>query len=60
MIRAELARRLDQCSLLSVVEAEEGLVIEPGKAYIAAGGSHLVIQPAPGSAPAAGAVTFAR
>ena len=45
-----LARRLDQCSHLAVAEAEEGMLMEPGKAYLAAGGSHLVIQPA-GSAP---------
>ena len=39
-----LAQRLDHNSSLNVLEAQEGLVVEPGKAYLAAGGSHLVIQ----------------
>jgi two-component system, chemotaxis family, protein-glutamate methylesterase/glutaminase len=39
-----LARRLDQSSPLPVVEAEDGMPVEPGRAYLAAGGSHLVIQ----------------
>lgn len=40
-----LAQRLDHHSRLAIVEAQEGMLIEPGKAYLAAGGSHLVIQP---------------
>ncbi len=39
-----LAQRLDHGSSLNVMEAHEGLLVEPGKAYLAAGGSHLVIQ----------------
>ena len=40
-----LARRLDQSSKLAVVEAEEGMLLEAGRGYVAAGGSHLVLQP---------------
>jgi two-component system chemotaxis response regulator CheB len=39
-----LAQRLDHSSRLNVMEAQEGLTVKPGKAYLAAGGSHLVIQ----------------
>lgn len=39
-----LAQRLDNSSRLTILEAQEGLIVEPGKAYLAAGGSHLVIQ----------------
>jgi two-component system chemotaxis response regulator CheB len=39
-----LAQRLDNSSRLNVLEAQEGLPVEPGKAFLAAGGSHLVIQ----------------
>jgi len=44
-----LARRLDECSSLSVVEAEEGQKISAGCAYVAPAGRHLVVQGAPGS-----------
>lgn len=36
-----LARRLDKASPLRVVEAEEGIVLEPGIVVLARGGSHL-------------------
>ncbi len=47
-----LAHRLDQSSRLEVVEAQDGMPVEAGKAYLAAGGRHLVIQPQPGTADA--------
>lgn len=36
-----LADRLDQQSMLHVVEAADGMVLEPGTVYLAAGGHHL-------------------
>jgi len=48
-----LAHRLDQSSRLEVVEAQDGVPVEPGKAYLAVGGRHLVIQPQPQSLAAA-------
>jgi two-component system chemotaxis response regulator CheB len=39
-----LARRLDQNCPLSVVEAEEGMALEPGMVALAPGGSHLTVQ----------------
>ena len=36
-----LADRLDQQSLLNVVEAADGMVLAPGTVYLAAGGRHL-------------------
>lgn len=39
-----LAARLDKLSALRVVEAHEGLVLEPGLAVIAPGGLHLRIE----------------
>ncbi|MFE9274528.1 protein-glutamate methylesterase/protein-glutamine glutaminase [Paenibacillus glucanolyticus] len=36
-----LAQRLNSFSPLEVMEAEQGMVLEPGKAYIAPGGSHM-------------------
>lgn len=36
-----LAQRLNSFSQLEVMEAEQGMVLEPGKAYIAPGGSHM-------------------
>ncbi len=39
-----LARRLDQRSKLSVVEAQSGLVLEPGMAVVAKGGIHLRVE----------------
>jgi two-component system chemotaxis response regulator CheB len=38
---AQFAARLDACSLLHVREAEEGVHIQPGHAYIAPGDRHL-------------------
>jgi len=38
------ARRLDGVGPLSVKEAESGDRLEPGKAFVAPGGSHLVVQ----------------
>ena len=34
-----LAQRLNSFSQLEVMEAEQGMVLEPGKAYIAPGGA---------------------
>lgn len=39
-----LAESLDSLSSIKVVEAEEGMVLEKGKAYIAPGGIHMVIN----------------
>ncbi|GBG09614.1 chemotaxis response regulator protein-glutamate methylesterase [Paenibacillus agaridevorans] len=36
-----LAQRLDNFSQLTVVEAEQGMAVQPGKVYIAPGGYHL-------------------
>lgn len=38
------ARRLDQISVLSVVEAEDGALVEQGVVYIARGGMHFDLQ----------------
>lgn len=38
-----LASRLDQASKLSIVEAREGLVLEPGMVALAPGGQHVAI-----------------
>jgi len=38
------AKRLDSVSGLTVFEAEEGMDLKPGHAYIAPGGSHLVVK----------------
>ncbi len=43
-----LAERLDRISALHVVEASEGLVLEPGIVALARGGTHLRIEPAGG------------
>ena len=37
------ARRLDQCSAMTVVEAAEGMVVRPGHVFVAPGGRHLVV-----------------
>jgi two-component system chemotaxis response regulator CheB len=42
-----LAKRLDEQSALTVVEAEEGAPFHAGWAYIAPGGYHLVVQAGP-------------
>ena len=39
-----LAQRLQSCSHIRVEEARQGTPIEPGKAVVAAGGSHLVLK----------------
>ncbi|GIP33087.1 chemotaxis response regulator protein-glutamate methylesterase [Paenibacillus sp. J2TS4] len=39
-----LARRLDSSSEIKVVEAEEGMPVESGTAYIAPGGYHLLLN----------------
>lgn len=39
-----LARRLDSISAIRVVEASEGLALEPGLAVLAPGGMHLKLQ----------------
>ncbi len=39
-----LAKRLDTDSKIAVKEGEEGMVLEPGVAYIAPGGYHLFIR----------------
>lgn len=38
---AALAKRIDDAAALEVVEASEGLALQPGRAVIAQGGSHL-------------------
>ncbi|OZB97819.1 chemotaxis response regulator protein-glutamate methylesterase [Paenibacillus sp. XY044] len=43
-----LAQRLNTFSPLTVVEAEQGMALEPGFAYIAPGGYHTKIVPAHG------------
>ncbi|MNI57873.1 Chemotaxis response regulator protein-glutamate methylesterase of group 2 operon [compost metagenome] len=39
-----LAQRLDSLSSLNVVEAEEGMELQPGTAYIAPGGHHMNVN----------------
>lgn len=39
-----LAERLDKGSKISVVEAEPGMALEPGKAILASGGKHMVLE----------------
>jgi len=41
---AALAARLDDLSLLSVVEAADGMPVERGRVYIAPGGRHLRVE----------------
>ncbi|ETT53684.1 MULTISPECIES: chemotaxis response regulator protein-glutamate methylesterase [unclassified Paenibacillus] len=43
-----LAQRLNTFSALEVAEAEHGMVLRQGAAYIAPGGYHLTVVPAPG------------
>jgi two-component system chemotaxis response regulator CheB len=38
------AERLDQCSLLRVVEAEEGMPVVPGTVFVGQGGRHLKVR----------------
>ncbi|MFB4325001.1 MULTISPECIES: chemotaxis response regulator protein-glutamate methylesterase [Paenibacillus] len=45
-----LAQRLNSFSQLEVMEAEHGMVLEPGKAYIAPGGSHMRVHRSEGGA----------
>ncbi len=40
-----LAERLDRTCQISCVEAEPGMIAEPGCAYVAPGGFHLLIRP---------------
>lgn len=42
-----LARRLDEASAMSVVEASDGLELRPGVAVLARGGTHLLLQRRP-------------
>ncbi len=44
MFTAELARSLDRNAPLSVCEACDGQIIEPGRAYLAPGGQHMVVR----------------
>jgi two-component system chemotaxis response regulator CheB len=39
-----LAQRLSQCCAFPVRESSDGMVIEPGSCYIAAGGTHMTLQ----------------
>lgn len=39
-----LAERLNRISQIAVKEAEEGDVVEPGKAYVAPGGFHMTVK----------------
>jgi two-component system chemotaxis response regulator CheB len=41
MFTATLAARLHELSAVGVIEAAEGMVVEPGRAYVAPGGRHL-------------------
>lgn len=43
---ADLARRLDHQSELTVVEADDGLIMRPGLAVLARGGLHMTLAPA--------------
>lgn len=45
---ARLAKRIDNKSLISVVEAVDGLKLEPGVAYFAPGGRHLKVESSAG------------
>lgn len=38
------AKRLDSCSPIPVVEAEDGMRIQKGTVYVAPGGRHMVVQ----------------
>ena len=44
-----LARRLDECGALNILEAEEGQVILTGFGYVAPAGRHLTVQGVPGN-----------
>jgi two-component system chemotaxis response regulator CheB len=46
MFTGSFAQRLDSMSAISVKEAEQGEIIEPGVAYLAPGHSHLLIKKA--------------
>ncbi|MFA7323881.1 MAG: chemotaxis response regulator protein-glutamate methylesterase [Candidatus Nanopelagicales bacterium] len=39
-----LAERLDKTSAITVAEAQDGMIAEPGSAYVATGGHHLVLR----------------
>lgn len=44
-----LARRLSRASDVSVIEATDGMILEPARAYLAPYGSHMVLaEPSPG------------
>jgi two-component system chemotaxis response regulator CheB len=40
----QFAARMDACSALSVQEASDGALIQPGRAYIAPGDRHLLVE----------------
>ncbi len=44
LFTASLAERLDRDSKIHVVEAQEGMELEPGVMYLAPGGHHMVLQ----------------
>lgn len=44
LFTASLAERLDRDSKIRVVEAQEGMQLEPGTLYLAPGGKHLTLQ----------------
>ena len=46
-----LAERLNSLSPLTVVEAEEGMSLEPGRVFLAPGGRHLVLERRNGHTP---------
>ncbi|MGH8257093.1 MAG: CheB methylesterase domain-containing protein, partial [Steroidobacteraceae bacterium] len=41
---AQFAARMDACSAISVQEAQDGALIQPGRAYIAPGDRHLLVE----------------
>ncbi|MEL7367472.1 MAG: chemotaxis response regulator protein-glutamate methylesterase [Myxococcota bacterium] len=44
MFSASFARRLDALCAISVAEAKDGTVLEPGHAYVAPGDAHLTVE----------------
>jgi two-component system chemotaxis response regulator CheB len=51
---ASFAKRLDSISKLTVLQAEEGMDLKAGHAYVAPGGSHLIVKRRGGRTPYCG------